>query len=438
MKTLVLILILTVSLAYTQTFPLVISTNGRYFQGSDGLPFLMKAECMWSLLSQCKYDSADVYLLDRQGRGINTVEASLPTKFTTAGSYIDVNGNSPFTSTFFTTPRTAYFTHADSIIDRATALGFVVMLDVLYAGWDNAQGLIDELTAASTSDLKSWGAYIGDRYKSYKNIVFVLNGDRDPTASAAKVDSLVAGIQSADTLTGRLFTTHNNRGVKASTYWNTRSWFNMNNSYSAFSDAYTQALSAYNDTIVRPTIPIEMYFENEHSMTTTNLRTQGYWTILAGACGHVFGNAPLWAMGFNTGSGSNWHAQLTSPGSLSMQYLNAFFTSRNWHKFIPDQISAVLLAGASSGTDLAVCSSTSDSSLLVVYMPSNRQITVKTNYVKSANDLVRCSWFDPATGSITIIGTYSRSSSQAFTPSGSQDWVFLAEAASTRYFPGRR
>jgi hypothetical protein len=53
----------------------------------------------------------------------------------------------------------------------------------------------------------------------------------------------------------------------------------------------------YNAAPTRPFFQIEGFYENEHSMTTQQLRAQAYWTVLSGGMGYQFGNCPLWGLG---------------------------------------------------------------------------------------------------------------------------------------------
>jgi hypothetical protein len=411
---------------FSQVFPLKISSGGRYLEDQTGSPFFVNAESMWSILVQCTYANADVYLLDRQSKGVNTILVQLIAKFTTNAPN-NINGHSPFTGANFTTPREVYFSHADSIINRAKDLGFIILLDVAYLGWtgDASQGWVNEIAAASTSDMLTWGYFVGNRYKNNPAIAWVVGGDRDPSAVQAKLDSVVSGIRSVDTAYSRLYTVHNENGSQAITHWPGRTWLNLNNIYSHSLTVYNEAAAAYSVTPAMPYFPIEMWYENEHGVTPVQLRMHAYWTILRGACGQLFGNNPLWGMGYNfQGGGTNWQAQLNSPGSIGMYYMARLFRSRNWHRLVPDLGSSVMTSGAGTGEAYATTAYASDSSSIIAYLPTQRSVTIAPAKLKG--DSIHVWWYNPSNSAVTDVGIFSKVS-RNYNPPNTGDWVMVID-----------
>ena len=172
----------------------------------------------------------------------------------------------------------------------------------------------------------------------------------------ARISAFVAGLQQAD---GRhVMSAHNGRGEMAVTAWPGANWLNVNNIYSTYAATYQAAQTAYNFSPPKPFFQVEGYYENEHAMTTQQLRAQAYWTVLSGGIGYTFGNCPAWGVGspaasFCSGANPNWKTQLNAPGSTGMMYAQQVFTARAWQNLVPDWNHTVLTAGYGSfgGTD---------------------------------------------------------------------------------------
>ena len=81
-----------------------------------------------------------------------------------------------------------------------------------------------------------------------------------------------------------------------------------------------------------PYFLMESAYENEHDVSTRQLRTQAYQALLAGATGQLFGNNPIW----HFGSGGlarapvDWQEALGEPGSRSMSVVGQIFGSLRW------------------------------------------------------------------------------------------------------------
>ena len=87
--------------------------------------------------------------------------------------------------------------------------------------------------------------------------------------------------------------------------------------------------------------------------------------------------------------------------------------------------------------DFCTASRTEDGSIVVAYMPTPREITVKMTSLKGP---VMARWFDPVTGTFFVIpgGPFANTGSRRFTPprkvnddDGDGDWVLLLVASGT-------
>jgi hypothetical protein len=412
----------------SKTFPLKISSNSRYLTYQDGTPFLMVGDTAWSMIAQLNKTDADYYLQSRSQKGFNTILINL-----IEGKYADnapsnIYGVAPFTGKTFTTPNEAYFAHADYIINSARQKGMIVLLAPIYADTDEGFGY--EIQSASESDMLAWGRYVGQRYQNYDNIIWDIGGDIDPTFAKTKIQKVAEGIKEYNP--NALFTAHNIRGQMAVDPWSGASWLNLNDIYSYKTEIPEDAKRAYDLSSIKPFFLFEGIYENEHTITTPELRSQAYWTMLSGGFGNMFGNCPMWSFDTTTaisycGSGLKWKNQLNSAGAESMIYEKKLFESINWNLLIPDFNHLILKSGYGTlgEADYAIGAKTSDNSAIVIYLPTQRTISVDTTVLSGTS--IKSQWYNPREGNYVDLGTSSESSSNSYTTptTSGPDWVLV-------------
>ncbi|MEZ4456879.1 MAG: Ig-like domain-containing protein [Gemmatimonadales bacterium] len=178
----------------TVAFPIRIASNKHYLEDQNGRPFFINAESMWSLLVQPTYTNANTYLNDRKAKGVNTILVQLITKFA-AKAPKNVANQAPFTGADFTTPNEAYFAHADSIINRATSLGFMIYRHRRTSSTSPTTGRVRPRVPGrpAVRHVRVWGEYVGNRHKNNEHRLGRGRGPRS-TLVQAKLDSVVAGI----------------------------------------------------------------------------------------------------------------------------------------------------------------------------------------------------------------------------------------------------
>ncbi|MBK8884146.1 MAG: DUF4038 domain-containing protein [Bacteroidales bacterium] len=341
-------------------------------------------------------------------------------------------GELPFTGKSFISANEKYFAHADSVIESANRNNIIVLLAPLYLGYGcGDEGWCAEVRNASVSDLYSWGRYVGERYRKFNNIIWLIGGDTDPSPVREKVLAMVKGIREKDTI--HLFSAHNQPETMAVTTWPAEQWLTVNNVYSYDSAVYVRYRNAY---AYKPTLPffqIESAYENEHNSTPQELRSYAYWAILSGAMGHVFGNCPVWHFGAATKwcNTNDWKKEMNNSGSVNMDFLQRLFRSRSWQTLIPDFENRIIISGYGTwGTkDHVSCALTSDANTLIAYLPSKRSVEVDMSKIHGPK--ARCWWYNPSDGRSTEIGTYSTSGQMTFTPGSDGDWVLVIDNVMT-------
>jgi len=164
------------------------------------------------------------------------------------------------------------------------------------------------------------------------------------------------------------------------------------------------------------------------------LRKQEYWTMLSGATGQLYGNHYTWTFE------SEWEQNLNTPGIRQLQYMNDFFSARQWWDLVPDQTLTVVIAGygtfADSGSlhdnDYVTAARVPDGSLVLAFCPTNTTGTVDMTQMRG---LTNASWFDQSNGTFSVIegSPFGNTGTHDFiTPGnnsdGDLDWVLVLES----------
>ncbi len=432
------------------TYPLKVSANGRYLVDQKGKPFLIHGDVPQALVTMISTADAARYFDDRQSHGFNAMWIDV----LVAGPYYPdspddgstydgirpfsgyVSGGTDTAHYDLTKPNEAYFARVDQMLKLAESHNMVVFLDPIETGqW------VPTLRNNGPAAAASFGRFLGNRYKGFSNIIWLNGNDFNTWKNPTDDELLLAvakGIKAVDS--GQLQTVELN--VYTSSSLDDPNWapiVSVNSTYT-YSPTYIQMLHSYNQ---KPTIPnylVEAHYDLERVGkpqdygTTTVLRRQGYWTMLSGGTGQLYGSAYTWTFA------SGWKFYLGTAGVTQLTTWDKFFSSLPWQDLVPDQEHAVVTAGlGSSGTlqtrvsqsDFCTAAKTSDGSFVVAYMPTARTITVNMDSLKAA---ANARWFDPTNGAYTAISgsPFPNTGTQQFTPpgknhDGDNDWVLLLE-----------
>lgn len=425
-------------------FPLTVQPGKRYLVDAGGKPFLVNGDTAWSLIAQLTRHEVERYLEDRRARGFNTILVSLIENHYSANPPANAYGQRPFHDQQFfsllpfwrvadyTAPDESYFAYADWVLRRAAEKGLLVLLAPSYTGCCS-DGWYDVMVANGPDRLHQYGEYLGRRYSSYTNIVWVHAGDSNPPRKDL-VRAIAEGIRKHDPRA--LHTAHGGQSA-AIDYWHGEPWLQVNTVYT-YGPVYTAVLEQYTRPEILPFFLIESAYENEHEATEQRLRTQAYHAVLSGAAGQVFGNNPIWHFDSpnHWPAPETWQEALGSRGAQSMTHLNDLLTGLRWWELQPDEKNTLLTEGVGSDGDRAVAALSSDRSFAVLYVPSSRDISV--NLGQLAGPHIDAHWYDPAAGSIpTVSGSpFPASGSRRLRPatvtnsSGFEDWVLILKAGS--------
>ena len=427
------------------TYPLkVSSTNPRLLVDQNNAPFLLVGDAPHALVVNLTVADAARFLEDRRTNGFNSMWVEVLVEDSEAGRTNGslLNGVTPFTNTLaggfwdFTTPNEAYFAHVDTLVRLAATNGIQFLFNPLDTG-----GWTDSALANGPARCRTYGQYLGNRYKDFPNILWFSGNDFQTwqmAADDAAVSAIAKGIRDNDT--NHLQTVQLDfpvSGSQDSTNW--AAIVKVNSAYSYYAQ-YERVLREYQRTNVMPVVMIEGHYEYQTNYygdfgTIPVLRRQMYWSMLSGAVGHCYGNDAVWPFA----PGWDSPAILNSPAIAQLRYVTALFQSRRWQAFVPDTNHTILTAGFGtyatnavvSANNYATCARETNGQTVMVYAPTQRAMTINMTKLAGTNALAW--WFDPQTGTATNFGTFATTGTQIFTPPNTNDWVLVLDNAAKNF-----
>jgi hypothetical protein len=403
-------------------FPLTM-TDGRLYTRL-GEPFLIIGDSPWSLIVGPDMAGVEKYMDDRKAKGVNSLLVNLVETYYNGPE--DVYGNQPFiTPGDFTTPNPEYFDHVDQVIGMALEKGIEVFLFPAYLGFDDGknhkEGWYNAMTKNGPDNMYRYGKYLGQRYKDFGNIIWVMGGDCAPGNAMEEIRALVKGIEEA--AGPQIIAVHNGRFQSGITEYPDEKWLDLNTTYA---DKNTTAKYLMEDNNRHfPFFYIEGTYEYG-DISDAQLRSQMYLPVLMGSNGFFFGSVSL----FEFKAGWEDSTVLESQGSRDMQRLADFFGSRPWYHLHPDMDHSLLTGGAGDieGGDYAAAAVAEDSSYSLIYVPDYRKLTVNLNNISGT--MTHVWWYQPSNGNTFDGSVISDLSSYTLYPPFESDWVLILEDAS--------
>ncbi len=429
-------------------FPIHVSSNGRYFVDQQNRPIFLQSDTPWSLF--VALDTAEVrqYLSNRKQMGFNTLTVNLIEHWFNGETLAfpeacrNRAGDVPFTGSLeggladLTTPNEAYFSHVDQVLKLALQYDFLVMMTPAYMGYA-AEGLQEgwyrEVVANGTARCYEYGKFLGKRYAGVPNIVWIMDGDRNPDSlSRPLIAEIVRGIRESDR--NHLFTAHCHPTNSSRDQWEGTPWLNFNCVYTydfqpGATTVHEQCLRSYTASPVMPTFLFETNYENEHNANALKIRAQMYWGWLCSVAGQQFGNLPIWRFG------EGWQEAMQWQGSYDASLMKRLVDSRKWYTLVPDYLHKAVFEGYGSKEAYVAAALSENGETLIAYLPVGTTIGVDLSVV-SGNRIV-ASWFNPRNGLAQKAGEYTQKGRMQFTAPDAKDWVLVVDDAAQDFgFPG--
>lgn len=417
-------------------FPLKVSANGRYFTDQKNTPFFIQSDTPWSLFVALDLKETEQYLKNRQEKGFNTITVNLIEHWfsgeTLAYPAASMNreGHFPFIQYLpgivpdFTFPDEEYFRHVDKVLRLALKYGFLVMMTPAYMGYEGQkEGWYNEVLANGDARCREYGRYLGRRYAGFPNIVWIMDGDRNPDSLSRPLEvEILEGIRDFDKV--HLFSAHCMPENSSRDHWEGEAWLKFNCVYTYSFPPYNsyvhdQCLRNFRKTPPMPVILFETCYENEHNSTAGQIRAQMYSGWLCSIAGVQFGNLPIWRFG------RGWQSAMDWQGSWDASLMKKLVDSRNWHRLVPDFEHKALYDGFGSGEGYAPAALAENGETFIAYIPNGSMVSVNLQEI-SGNKLAAW-WFNPRNGLSQPAGEYEEKSKKQFTPPDRNDWVLVID-----------
>lgn len=162
-------------------------------------PVFVTGDSAWSLITELNNSDVELYLSDRAAKGFNYIWCGAADNYYQSNAPRDYYGNSPFDGADFTHEDAAYWAHVDFVLSRAAAHGMTVTLDPGFVGLNSTVGYLASYQNTSDTVITDYGEFLGDRYKNFRNLIWALGGDVDPSSGVVpKLTDLANGIRSRD------------------------------------------------------------------------------------------------------------------------------------------------------------------------------------------------------------------------------------------------
>ncbi len=443
-------------------FPLRNGADERYLADQNDVPFPIMGRTAWFITSVSVADY-QLFIDDTAARGYNAIELHVVNHDPRGNNPpFDGNGDAPFLKRLdgtawngsltygdinkeapdFGTPSKNYWSFVDGLLSYCEAKGILVFLFPAYAGLQGGdQGWMQEMVANGTRKMQSYGAWIANRYRNQKNLVWMMGGDKgtfDSTQSNVET-ALLIGLKSVTGQQSIYFSAEWDSGMIATDQTTFGAAMTLNGVYSFTGDVKSIGRNAYAHTPIEPAFLLEEPYDEEgpdgngvNPNATQPVRRFQWWGWLSTTGGYISGNGYVWPF-----RAPAWQDHLDTQGSRDMARLNAFIGSIGWYKLVPSGLSGMrnlITAGGGSvsSDDYVAAAATFDGALLVAYIPPAHSGTITVD-MTAMSGLSRARWFDPTSGAYTNIGIgLPDSGTRVFTPPGNNsvgegDWILRIE-----------
>lgn len=433
-------------------FPVKAHSGGRYLLDNHGLPFPVLGRVCWMIMRMNVADYTTV-LDDTRNKGFNAIEMKAPiTPSVDNGTGRDFAGNLPFqrrldgatwtgtASGFsninneapdFTTPTEAYWLNVDAFFLAAEQRGILCFFFPAYVGFNDTDwwmGTEDIMSANGATKMGTYGAWIANRYRYQRNLVWMVGGDKGPPSpdfdagELAVETAFIAGLKSIPTMATGYAAEWRRGSINTDLF---ASSITVNGTYAAFDDINNQGSRAWAISPSKPAFVQEAPFDNGSAGIMRRITA---WSFMSTIGGYLFGvEALLEPM---------TDAKMNTVGTLDAARFNKWIVTFPWYNLVPTN-SAITSGGGTPNSDTqVVAAKTATGTLMLIYIPPAHTGTVTIDMsLMAGSTLAR--WWDGSTGNNGVYTTDSSgiaaSGTHVFTRPGNNvagdaDWWLVLTA----------
>ncbi len=438
-----------------------VTKDGHYLQYEDGTPFFWLGDTGWELFHRLKLEEIGRYLENRSQKGFTVIQAVILAEFNGLRKP-NQYGEVPFKDLDPAQPNEKYFQLIDTTIKMAANKNLFMGLlptwgDKVTKAWGEGPVVFDSVNAYT------YGLYLGKRYASYPNIIWILGGDRPPYTDSADYRpvwrQMARGIKEGAG-GNAMFAYHPAGGHSTSENIQNEPWLNINMMQSGHGSGHDVPVWNWitkdrNLTPTKPTLDAEPNYE-DHPVnpwpkwnpangyfSAYDVRKQTYRSVFAGACGVTYGHHAVWQFYSPREEKINhanryWTEALDRPGAFQVGYLRNLILSRPALTRVPDQ--SLIVAGQGEKGSYITAFRDSANSYAMIYLPVGKNIAINMNFLKGNKVIVW--WFNPKDGSVKKTGEKEKAYVMSFTPptlGNENDWVLILDDPTYNYdMPAKR
>lgn len=426
----------------TQAADFNVAQSGRHLL-LNGRPFFWLADTSWLLAQVPSRDDLELYLRTRKKQGFSVIQFTsvMAEERVWGTTRANAFGDKPFVNDDSLSPAVTpgqdpndpaqydYWDHLDHVIDRVHGHGLQAAIVVMFVGW---QG--EGYKYLKKDNALQFGRFLGERYRSKPQIIWLLGGDNTPDNPDKKevwnlmAKGITEGVAGKEDYAQTMMTYHINGGSSSSQIWHNAPWldFNMAQTWSAYTDIYQAVHKDYLKSPPKPCGLGEGAYEDGPQYPTKPIndlviRKQAYWSYFAGGY-HTYGNGNVWH--FDTVKNEltqHWKEALTSPGAEDLLTLRNFLEAVHWANFVPDQ--RLLGNAQGSGVHFNCAQRSAQGDEFIFYLTGAGPIQLALGLPPGAPRAAE--WVNPSTGEKKAVEEFPRDSRVSL-PSGWSDallWI---------------
>lgn len=396
-----------------------VAEDQRHLETVEGKPFFLLGDTAWELFHRLTPEETRVYLDKRAAQGFNTVLAVALAEY--EFDQPNAQGEMPLENNDPARPRDAYFKHVDQVVAEAAKRGlYTGLLPTWGDKWNKKWGKGPEIFTPENAT--AFGEWLGKRYKD-QPVIWILGGDRpiENDRHRAIQRAMAAGLEKGDG--GRhLIGYHPSGEANSSTFWPDEPWldFHMFQSGHGRVAFPNHTLNAKNLALpaLKPTLDGEPNYEDhpvrgmmKDGKPTVwfgdhDVRRAAWWSVLSGACGHVYGTHSIWQFHDlskrkpQTDARTPWQEALDLPGAAQMGVMRRFMESIAWTKLRRDDGFLKKPEGGWKPEQLPMAAVAGDKSFAVVYLPDVKAGPILPDLAKLSfkPEEAKMTALDPRTG----------------------------------------
>lgn len=395
---------------------LKVTDNKRYFTNGSR-PFFWLGDTAWLLFINITEEEAYAYLRNRAEKGFNVIQAVL---VYATPQMSDINKMSTRKLDVRTTE---YWEHCERIIDMAEELG---MYMALLPSW----GSIVKKNIINSENAEEYASFLAKRFGRRKNVIWLLGGDIKATGYEAVYEKLGTVLKKG--CPSQLIGFHPFGRCSSTMWFKDAEWLDFNMFQSGHRRYDQRTLNAWDDKgddseyfgednwkyvakdyelSNKPTLDGEPSYEwilqglhddTQPYWVARDIRRYAYWSVLAGAAGHIYGDNSIMQFftskenGVSYGAWEHWKAAMHHEGSGQMKYLKELITSVD---FTNGKMRDDLVVGGQLNRYDRIAVFAGDN-FLIAYSFSGKSFTIDVSMYKG----LEAYYFKPSTGVYSYIG----------------------------------